>query len=384
MKVALVEPWHEHEEFKYFTYLPSYALPRLAAMCSDCVVLNGSILSETEILDAVENGGFDLVGVSAQTPHRHAARKILQLAKQRGATTIVGGYHATSQPHFFDRHYIDHIVRGEGEYWWRQIIRGEIVPRPTPFKRGENLNDYPPTDWSVVVPDIFLTGTYDPQTTPMHVATSYGCIGHCTYCLARTTHGKLRMRSPEHVRPELEYLYTRGARRYYVIDECFGHDREWAFSMCGLFSEFDGMRWSAFGRVGTIEPILLDKMVESGCCALIVGFESADQELLNRVGKGDISVGDYPNIIKWCRERGITLSSQFMYGLPYETDEHLKLTSDFIEEYDLHKETLDVTWVMPGMPLYEQCKKAGLIDDTFWDGDAPYYVYDGGLKWSVA
>jgi len=338
------------------------------------------MLSRAEILEIVEKGNFDLVGVSAQTPHRHAARQILRFAKRLGATTVVGGYHATAQPHFFDESYVDCIVRGEGEYWWRKIVDGETVPHVTPFKRDEMLDAYPPTDWSVVRPDIFSTSLYDPCTTPMHIATSYGCIGHCIYCLARTTHGKLRTRSPEHVRPELEYLYLRGARRYYIIDECFGHDREWAFDMCDLFSEFDGMRWSAFGRVGTITPLLLDKMAASGLCALIVGFESADQEMLDRIGKGDISVDDYPSIIRWCRERGITLSSQFMYGLPHETAGHARLTANFIARYDLHRETLGVTWVMPGMPLYEQCKKAGLIDDAFWDGPDPYFVYPPGAS----
>ena len=380
MKVALVEPWHVHEEFKYFTYLPSYALPRLAAMCDDSIVLNGSVLSETEILNAIENGNFDLVGVTAQTPHRHAARKILQLANELGATTVVGGYHVTAQPHFFDKLYVDYIVRGEGEYWWRRIIKGKEVPRITSIKRGISLNNYPPADWSVVSPDIFSVPLYDPCTTPMHIATSYGCIGNCIYCLARMTHGKLRMRSPKNVRPELEYLYTRGARRYYVIDECFGYDKEWASGMCDLFSEFTDMRWSAFARIGTITADLLDKMVKSGCCALVVGIESADQEMLNRIGKSDITIHDYPNIIRWCQERDITLSTQFMYGLPYETKDHIKLTDEFILKYGLYKETVGVTWVMPGMPLYNHCKKAGLIDDTFWDGPAPYYVYNGGLE----
>ncbi len=380
MKVALVEPWHIHKEFEYFTYLPSYALPRLAAMCSDSVIFNGSILSETEILNAIVEGDFDLVGVTAQTPHRHAARKILQLAKQQGAITVVGGYHATAQPQFFNKSYVDHIVKGEGEYWWKRLMDGVEIPHITTLRRNEKLDDYPAPDWSAVFPDIFLASTYDPCITPMHIATSYGCIGHCVYCLARKTHGILRMRSVEHVRPELEYLYARGARRYYVIDECFGHNVDWALSMCDLFSEFEGMRWSCFVRVGTVTASLLDKMVESGCCAIIVGFESADQEMLNRIGKSDVSVDDYSDIVRWCRERDITLSSQFMYGLPYQTDQHVGLTEDFITKHALHKESLGVTWVMPGMPLYNLCKKAGLIDDTFWDGPDPYYVYNGGLE----
>jgi len=35
---------------------------------------------------------------------------------------------------------------------------------------------------------------------------------------------------------------------------------------------------------------------------------------------------------------------------------------------------------MPGTALYQACKDHGLIDDSFWLGDEPYYIYHGGLE----
>ena len=37
--------------------------------------------------------------------------------------------------------------------------------------------------------------------------------------------------------------------------------------------------------------------------------------------------------------------------------------------------TLGETWVLPGTVLYNRCKAEGLINDDFWLGPEPYYVY---------
>jgi len=383
MHIALVEPWHTKGMFREdHCQPPTQGLLRLAAMTpGQAVVWDGTVFGEEATLEFVQ-GGFDFVGVTAQTPHRHEALQVLRVAKQSGATTVVGGCHASAQPTFFDHEYVDYIVRGEGEVWWDALMKGSKVPRITSFARNVDLNEYPFADWSSLKPDAFSYNNKwnGERGTVFLIADSYGCTGRCIYCMSRMMHGKPRTRAVDSVMQEIRCLYDQGARTFWPIGECFGFEPEWAIALCNELAELD-IQWYAFGRPNLMTEELLDAMAASGCIALVIGFESASQEMLLRLGKGDVDVTRYDDIIEWCSERNIYVSPQIMHGLPYETEDHEPLTEAFLERNRIEECTLGETWVMPGMPLYKQCKKAGLIDDTFWDGPDPYYVYDGGLEW---
>lgn len=382
MRVALVQPWHLSERWAVFAYLPAYGLLRLGGIFPETKIFNGAVLGRDVVLGHVEDGRFDVVGVTAQTALRHPAREILAVARQTGARTVVGGHHATAMPGFFAG-YADHVVRGHGEQWWSTILAGDEVPAVTPLVYDDHPDFWPVADWTQVVPDPLAQRSYHPESTPLHVATSYGCSGNCLYCISRLMHGgEIKRRTRRNIEAEIAPLYQRGARRFYLIDECFGGDFDHALSICDLIRiRFPGLRWSTFGRVDYLTEELVNVMAQSGCVALIIGFESADQEMLRRIGKGYIDVGRFSEVVKWCRSAGMTISAQTMVGLPYETVDHERLTTAFLESESLPRETLGHTIVMPGMPLYDLCVQGGLLDESFWEGPDLYYRYRGGLTW---
>lgn len=384
MRVGLFQPWHGDDRWANFAYLPAYGLLRLGGIFDETQIFNGAVMGRDEVLAVVSDGRFDVVGVSGQTALRHPAREILSLARATGAKTVVGGHHATAMPGFF-ADFADHVVRGQGERWWSAILAGDAVPAVTPLTYDDHPDLWPRANWRQVIPDPMAQASYNPQTVPLHVATSYGCTGSCLYCLSRLMHGGgVKTRARLKVSEEIAPLYERGARRFYLIDECFGYDVSHALSICDMMrGRFPELRWSTFGRVDYLTHQLVSVMGQSGCVALIIGFESADQEMLRRINKGYIDVGRFSDVVAWCRDAGMVISAQTMVGLPYETDEHDRLTRAFLDREGLSRETLGHTIVMPGMPLYGLCVAAGLLDDSFWEGPDLYYQYTGGLTWEV-
>lgn len=382
MRVGLFQPWHISERWADFAYLPAYGLLRLGGIFDETQIFNGAVMERDEVLGHVEDGRFDIVGVSGQTALRHPAREILTLARETGAKTVVGGHHATAHPFFFES-VADHVVRGQGERWWSAILHGDAVPAVTPITYDDHPDLWPKANWLQVIPDPLAQPSYDPHTVPLHVATSYGCMGDCVYCVSRLMHGGgIKTRNRRKVGEEIAPLYDRGARLFYLLDECFGYDAEHALSICDMMLvRFPELRWSTFGRVDYLTEALVSVMGQAGCVALIIGFESADQEMLRRINKGYIDVGKFSDVVAWCRDAGMTVAPQTMVGLPFETADHERLTTAFLEREGLARETLGHTIVMPGMPLYDLCVEAGLLDDSFWEGPDLYYPYQGGLVW---
>ncbi len=166
-----------------------------------------------------------------------------------------------------------------------------------------------------------------------------------------------------------------------MIDECFGGDPDHAFGICDGLRKLPGLDWVTFGRVDLLTPELLKAMAKAGCSGLIIGFESGDQEMLRRLGKGYQKVDRYADVVEWCRNLDISISAQTLHKPPYETEDHEAATAKMLRVLKLRDQSLGYVLVMPGMPLYDRCVQAGLLDDSFWERPEPYFVYEGGLTW---
>ncbi|MHA1131332.1 MAG: B12-binding domain-containing radical SAM protein, partial [Candidatus Helarchaeota archaeon] len=67
---------------------------------------------------------FDLVGVSTMTSGVRVALNLCKLAKRHEVTTVLGGFHPTLRPEVMKYPEVDYIVRGEGEYTFKELVEG--------------------------------------------------------------------------------------------------------------------------------------------------------------------------------------------------------------------------------------------------------------------
>jgi radical SAM superfamily enzyme YgiQ (UPF0313 family) len=120
-----------------------------------------------------------------------------------------------------------------------------------------------------------------------------------------------------------------------------------------------GLTWSCTSRV-TTDYETLKAMKEAGCRLLIVGFESADPQILKNIKKG-ATVERARAFMKDCKKLGLVVHGDFILGLPGESKETIRKTIEFAKELDCETIQVSLAHAYPGTELYDFAKKNGFI-----------------------
>lgn len=332
-----------------------------------------------------------VIGVPVYTRTRQASLDYLRRAKEAGAVTVAGGPHVAVSLKQMVEHYsdfIDHFVVGDGELAWKAICEGQDLPRVIRM-RIEDLNAMPLPAWNkidftrypprVAKPFTIHRGN-DLTTLPrISIILGRGCDGHCTFCSTWWVNGKPRAHSMEWMAEHLAYLWDLGVRHLDFQDDNMTNNRQAAMDLCDILEQYN-FSWIGCTRADMVDKELALRLADTGCYLLAFGIESGSPAILRRMRK-DISLDAVLEGREACRAAGIHFRALMIKNFPGTTPETDRETARFLEKLqpDDHG-GIGATWVFPGTVLYQQCKRAGLIDDSFWLRDDPYYVYQGGLE----
>src|SRR5439155_9544225 len=102
-------------------------------------------------LDAVAAG--DVVGIGIHTGNARRGYEIGRLARERGASVVFGGIHATLFPDEARTHGHAHaVVRGDGDLVWARVIEDCLAGRPLPIYEGGRLggDDFASARWDLL------------------------------------------------------------------------------------------------------------------------------------------------------------------------------------------------------------------------------------------
>ncbi len=194
------------------------------------------------------------------------------------------------------------------------------------------------------------------------VLTGRGCSGQCTFC--SEAGGHLRFRSLELVMEELLLLQERyRVREIMFQDSNFAARSSRVEELCRLMigNRFN-LPWSVpYGtRWETLTPQLLKLMKEAGCYRVSIGIETGSQRLQEEIRK-HIPLDKLKKRLRECRNTGVEIMGNFMYGFPGETREELRATLDFALELDLDYASFYVYTPYPGSALYNELLRKGVI-----------------------
>ena len=327
--------------------------------------------SREKIINKIREYKPDIVGAGSVTMNYPHAKRILKLAKDEGATTIIGGPHAT----FADREvlteapWIDIITRRESDYTLLDIVKcrdlkdvdgityredGEIIRNPD---RALLMNlDELPFPARHLIP----LSKYIAYKTGCSMVTGRGCPNRCTFCVGpKMTSRRMRFRDPKLCVDEMEEILDYGFDEIIVEDDTFTVNKKHVFAICDeIISRGLKFKWSANARVNTVTKEMLEKMYEAGCIFIQYGVESGNQEILKASKKG-ITLEQVREATKIAKEVGIGVLSSFIIGLPGETEETIKETMDFAKSlgtyYGYH-----VLAPFPGTEIRERADELGI------------------------
>jgi hopanoid biosynthesis associated radical SAM protein HpnJ len=195
--------------------------------------------------------------------------------------------------------------------------------------------------------------------------TGRGCPAKCTFCLWPQTIGghKYRTKSPAAVIREMEEgkaLFGSKVREWMFDDDTFTIDRARAVEISKGLKKLK-LTWSCNARAH-VDYDTLKQLRDNGLRLLLVGFESGNQEILNRIKKG-LKLDMAREFMANCRKLGIKVHGTFIIGLPIETQETIEETIRFAQELDPHTIQVSIAAPYPGTELYDQAVANGWFDN---------------------
>jgi magnesium-protoporphyrin IX monomethyl ester (oxidative) cyclase len=339
-----------------------------------------------EIIAKIRDFGSDVIGVSTMTPSAQSAYELIRNIKAKtGLPIVLGGVHANvfKDAILAEAPDVDIVSIGEGETTIVELLRmfsGEqykigdikgiayrdasgkaVLNEPRPLNMDLDTLAFPARD--ILDNSLYrllpLSFKVEPVTS---MISSRGCpYGKCAYCFqAGDKAFKYRRHSPEYVIKEIEQtIIPNGIREIAFWDDYFLINDRWLTRFLDLMGQF-ALSWSCYGHAKTVRKEWLDKAHRTGCWAVLYGFESGDQVLLDSINKG-ITLDDSRRAVTLTHEAGIDTRASFMLALPGETPALAKKTIDFAIDLDCTLVQFLPLHPEEGTALYELAKKDGQI-----------------------
>jgi anaerobic magnesium-protoporphyrin IX monomethyl ester cyclase len=298
----------------------------------------------------------DLVGLHLKTLHVQPAYAMAASLAGRWPL-VAGGPHATVCPDEPFRHGFDHVVRGEGEevlVEFADAVDGRralgdifglsFATRISPSGVRHNAPRPFIRDLDALAPPMSALDLFDPTwyghapgkgLPPAGLLSSRGCPAACTFCSNNVTGRKFRYRSPASIVSELlELRKTHGIERtqsFSFFDDSFAVGSRRVREVCAALRGLrPGVHWTCTAHPAHLDPATLAEMKSAGCGGIDIGMESGDPAMLVRIGKG-VTVERVLDVLGWCRDLGLHVVVNLMFGWPGESPAELEATIEFMD-----------------------------------------------------
>jgi len=233
-------------------------------------------------------------------------------------------------------------------------------------KLDYSLLDYEPYLYSNGAKD-FLANSFVRSGA---IITSYGCLYNCTFCASKAICGVgVAYRPIEDILEEIRYLKEKyGIQSLIFYDELLLGNRKRIVEFLNILIDQNyDLTWKAASvSAWDLDDELLELMRKSGCIQITISVESGSERVLREViRKPKFKLEMVKPIVKKCKELGIIIRSDFIFGFPGETWDEIRATFNFADECDFDLVSFHIANPMPGTELYRIAKEQNLLPKNF-------------------
>jgi len=151
------------------------------------------------------------------------------------------------------------------------------------------------------------------------ILTDFGCPFSCDFCPVSSLGFKLR--SIDSVIEEMTLLSQMGVKELYIRDQTFGANRKRTVALLNaMLDKSLKFSWTGLSRADILDVELVKLMKKAGCHTLMIGIESANDNLM-AVHKKNTRVSEVSEKISQIRSTGVRVGGFFMIGFPGESKE---------------------------------------------------------------
>jgi magnesium-protoporphyrin IX monomethyl ester (oxidative) cyclase len=237
--------------------------------------------------------------------------------------------------------------------------RAQIADLDTlPFPAYEKLRGFP-KGYNLPLFSYIMT----PGAT---MITSRGCLYQCSYCDRSVFKHGFRYNSGEYVYEHMRYLRTDfKVRHINIYDDLFTTNRERVSDLCDrLISRPLAMQFNCAVRVGHVDDQLLKMLKAAGFLQLSLGIETGDPGLM-KIHKPGVNIEKVRDTVKRIQANGLRAKGLFMMGLPGETSDSIRKTSDFVLSLGLDDMNMSKFTPFPGAPIWPTISEKGSFDNDW-------------------
>jgi ribosomal peptide maturation radical SAM protein 1 len=356
----------------------------------------------TWALTAIDWGQYKIVGFTSTFDQNVASLTMAKLIKDLypNVTIVFGGANYDGEmglEYFRAFPFIDHVVIGEGEEVFPELVRyllggkAGIVPNGAAYREGAAIAFTPNTS---LFSDFAKTGPPDYDDYYHLLAElgeaaqgldrillyegSRGCWWgekhHCTFCGLNAQSMKFRAKSSEQVAREMTYLSGRyDTARFRLVDNII--DMKYVENLFGRFAA-DHCDLDVFIETkSNLHKSQIRTLAVGGVKCMQPGLESLSLNQLQAMDKG---VTPMQNIVclKWSYYYHVTVSWNILLGFPGETNEDYRRQIDLIPSL-FHLQPPESTgklWLERFSPYYSRPHEYGVR--ITGPGTAYEYIYD--------
>jgi radical SAM superfamily enzyme YgiQ (UPF0313 family) len=377
------------------TYLIGYARNRLGAQGHEFHYVDGH-RDLQGLCKVVEEIKPDLFGCTVSALTSNLAYSTITSVNNKfpGMPIICGGPHSTAAPeHVINNCPVDICVRGEGEVTFTELIEhfagtgksleaidgivfrgtdGKLVRTPNrAFVR--DIDSIPMPAWDKVADFNAYPGMHFSKSSPQsYVLCSRGCPFDCNFCsnpVWKENKPWVRMRSPEKIAEEVQWIYELGVREIYLGADELNVNVAWAEEVCDRIAALrhDDLYFHIDARADKLTPRLARKLAGINVWLAHLGVESGNQRTIDGIGK-HINLEQVVDACRKFQDAGIKVFGFLMLFHAWE-NKHGKLCWESVDD------------VNNTISFAKKLLREGLLDYISWQVATPW---PGSRLWNVA
>jgi len=320
----------------------------------------------------------DIVAFTAMTSTAPRAYELAAGFKRKGATTVIGGIHASLRPEEAAQ-YVDAVVIGEAESVWTQLMSDFEENALKKYYQGQ-----------LVLLDQIITPRKDLDGHLYfveNISTSRGCPLHCDFCsVSQVYGGTYRQRPVEAILDEIEALEHRFF--HFSSDNIIGYastaykgglEARAIQLFKGMHDRQCNKKWGAQASINIADNVdVLRWAQKAGATYFYIGFESVNPESLRELNK-NINIRHaksyYKEAIHKLHDHGIAVVGAIIVGMDHDDKDCFNRILDFVNESKVDVFQPTCLTPLPGTAVFDRFTKEQRIIYNHYPDDWDKYDF---------